>query len=81
VGFTALFPITFVSSAFVPASTMPGWLEAFVNVNPVSHLSDAARGLMLGGPVAEPVMWSLIWAVGIVVVFAPLSVWAFKRRA
>lgn len=81
VGFTALFPITFVSSAFVPAETMPGWLEAFVNVNPVSHLSDAARGLMLGGPVAEPVTWSIIWAVAIVAVFAPLSVWAFKRRA
>lgn len=81
VGFTALFPITFVSSAFVPAETMPGWLEAFVNVNPVSHLSDAARGLMLGGPVAEPVTWSVIWAVAIVAVFAPLSVWAFKRRA
>jgi oleandomycin transport system permease protein len=80
VGFTALFPITFVSNAFVPAATMPGWLEGFVNVNPVSHLADAARGLMLGGPVAEPVTWSLLWAAAIVLVFAPLSVWAFKRR-
>jgi oleandomycin transport system permease protein len=80
VGFTALFPITFVSNAFVPAETMPGWLENFVNVNPVSHLADAARGLMLGGPVAEPATWSLLWAAAIVLVFAPLSVWAFKRR-
>ena len=80
VGFTALFPITFVSNAFVPAETMPSWLEGFVNVNPVSHLANATRGLMLGGPVAEPVTWSLLWAAGIVLVFAPLSVWAFKRR-
>ncbi len=80
VGFTALFPIAFVSNAFVPAETMPGWLEAFVNVNPVSHLADATRGLMLGGPVAGPVTWSLVWAVAIVLVFAPLSVWAFKRK-
>jgi ABC-type multidrug transport system permease subunit len=59
---------------------MPSWLEGFVNVNPVSHLANATRGLMLGGPVAEPVTWSLLWAAGIVLVFAPLSVWAFKRR-
>jgi oleandomycin transport system permease protein len=80
IGFTALFPITFVSNAFVPAETMPSWLENFVNVNPVSHLADATRGLMLGGPVAEPVTWSLLWAAAIVLIFAPLSVWAFKRR-
>jgi oleandomycin transport system permease protein len=79
-GFTALFPITFVSNVFVPASTMPGWLQAFVDVNPVTILADATRGLMLGGPVARPVMGSLLWAAVILVVFAPLSVWRFKRR-
>jgi oleandomycin transport system permease protein len=79
-GFTALFPIAFVSTVFVQADTMPGWLEGFVNVNPVSHLADATRGLMLGGPVADSVFWSLISAVIIVAIFAPLSVWAFKRR-
>lgn len=79
-GFTALFPLTFVSDALVPAETMPGWLQAFVNVNPVTVLSDAARGLLVGGPVAGPVLGSLLWAGVIVAVFAPLSLWALRRR-
>lgn len=79
-GFTALFPVTFVSNAFVRTDTLPGWLQAWVKVNPVSQLSDAARGLIVGGPVAVPVAWTLLWAAGIVVVFAPLSLWALKRR-
>lgn len=79
-GFTALFPVTFVSNVFVPEETMPGWLQPIVEANPVSILADATRGLMVGGPVAGPVLWSLVWAAAIVVVFAPLSVWAFKRR-
>jgi oleandomycin transport system permease protein len=79
-GFTALFPLTFVSSVFVPINEMPGWLQAFVKVNPVTILADATRGLMVGGPVATPVMQTLMWAAIITVVFAPLAVWAFKRR-
>lgn len=79
-GFTVLFPVTFVSNVFVPAETMPGWLQGFVNNNPVTWLADAARALMVGGPAAEAVAWSLVWAAAIVVVFAPLSVWAFRRR-
>ena len=79
-GFTALFPITFVSNVFVPTETMPGWLQVVVEANPVSILSDATRGLMVGGPVAWPVVASLLWAAAILVVFAPLSLWAFKRR-
>ncbi len=79
-GFTALFPITFVSNVFVQTETMPGWLQPVVKANPVSILSDAARGLMVGGPVATPVMQSLLWAVGIALVFAPLGVARFKRR-
>jgi oleandomycin transport system permease protein len=79
-GFTALFPVTFVSNVFVPTNTMPGWLQEIVNVNPVTLLSDAARGLMVGGPVAGSVVGALMWTVGILVVFVPLSLWAFKRR-
>lgn len=79
-GFTALFPITFVSNVFVPVETMPGWLQAFVEVNPVTLLSDAARGLLVGGPVAQSALGTLAWAAVIIAVFAPLSVWAFKRR-
>jgi oleandomycin transport system permease protein len=79
-GFTALFPVTFVSNAFVETDTLPGWLQAWVKVNPVTKLSDATRGLLVGGPVAEPLMASLIWAVVIAGVFVPLAMWAFKRR-
>ncbi len=79
-GFTTLFPVTFVSNVFVPAETMPDWLRPVVAANPVSHLSQAARGLMVSGPVLEPALWSLLWSLAITAVFAPLSVWALSRR-
>jgi oleandomycin transport system permease protein len=79
-GFVLLFPLTFASNAFAPTETMPGWLQAWVKVNPVSILADAVRGLLSGGPVATPVTQSLIWAAILLVVFAPVSVWAFRRR-
>lgn len=79
-GMTVLFPITFVSNVFVPTNTMPSWLQAFVNVSPVTLLANASRGLMVSGPVAGPVLGSLLWAAVILAVFAPLSLWALKRR-
>ncbi|WP_328670953.1 ABC transporter permease [Streptomyces sp. NBC_00322] len=79
--FTIIFPITFTSSAFVVVDTMPGWLQAWSDVNPVTHLSDAYRGLLLGGPVAEPVLWSLLWAGGIAAVFYPLAMRAYRAKA
>jgi len=75
-----LYPLSFFSNIFTTPATLPGWLQAFVDVNPVTILSDATRGLMVSGPVAEPVAGSLVWAAIIVAVFAPWSVWAFKRR-
>jgi oleandomycin transport system permease protein len=80
IGFLVMFPLTFGSSIFVPVDTLPGWLQGWVKVNPVTHLVDAARGLMLGGDVTSPVIQSLLWAVGITVVFAPLAVRAYRRR-
>jgi len=79
-GFVVLFPLTFTSNAFVPTASMPGWLQAWSKANPVSVLSDAVRGLMVSGPVARPVVESLLWAAAFTVVFAPLAVRAFKRR-
>jgi ABC transporter DrrB family efflux protein len=79
-GFVLLFPLTFASNAFAPTATMPGWLQAWVKVNPVSVLADAVRGLLTSGPVRTPVVQSLLWAAGLLLVFAPLSVWAFRRR-
>jgi oleandomycin transport system permease protein len=79
-GFVLLFPLTFASNAFAPTASMPGWLQGWVKVNPVTILADATRGLLVGGPVATPLIQSLLWAAGLMAVFAPLAVWAFKRR-
>lgn len=80
VGFLLMFPLTFGSSTFVPVDTLPGWLQAWVKVNPVTHLVEAARGLMVSGDIAWPVTQSLLWIVGITAVFAPLAVRAYRRR-
>ena len=74
-------PLSFGSNTFVATETMPGWLQAFVDVNPISHLVTAVRGLMSGGPVAASVGWTLVWMAGLLVVFAPLAVRAYRRRA
>jgi oleandomycin transport system permease protein len=80
-GFVTLFPIAFTSDAFVRTATMPGWLQAWAKVNPVSLISDAMRGLLVSGPTARPVAESLLYAAAFTLVFAPLAVRAFKRRA
>jgi oleandomycin transport system permease protein len=79
--FLLVMPLTFGSNTFVRASTMPGWLQAFVNVNPLSHLVSAVRGLLLGGPVGAQVGWTFAWCAGILVVFFPLALRAYGRRA
>ncbi len=76
-----LFPLTFMSNAFVPVSTMPGWLQGFVNVNPISHLVTAVRELTANGHIGIHVVWSLIGAAVITAVFAPLAVRAYMRNA
>jgi oleandomycin transport system permease protein len=81
VAFLGIFPLTFGTTMVVPARTMPGWLRAWVRVNPVSHAVDASRGLLLGGPVAGPTIRTLLWSAAILVVFAPLAVYAYRRRA
>jgi ABC-2 type transport system permease protein/oleandomycin transport system permease protein len=78
-GMIWLFPLTFVSSAFVPIASMPGWLQAFAHNQPVTHVIDAMRDLALGGPVWSDLWPALAWIAGILVVFAPLSVRAYRR--
>jgi ABC-2 type transport system permease protein len=73
ISMTVLFPLTFASNVFVDPDTMPGWVQAFVRVNPVSHLASAARGLMHGGLVVSDVGWVLLWSAGLVLVFAPMT--------
>src|SRR5215470_5880403 len=80
-GLIWLFPLTFVSSAFVPISTMPGWLQAFANNQPVTYVVDTMRALALGGPIAESLWKSIAWLAGIFIVFIPLAVRAYRRAA
>ena len=74
------FPLTFGSNVLVPTTSMPGWLQAFVKVNPMTYLTEAERGLLTGGPVAGVAIRSLLWAVGIFIVFAPLAVRVYRRK-
>ena len=80
-GLIWLFPLVFLSSAFVPIDTMPGWLQAFANNQPVTYVVDTMRALALGGPVWDSFWKSAVWLIGIFVVFAPLAVRAYKRAA
>ena len=81
VGFIWLLPLTFASSAFVPVASMPGWLQAFAEVNPITVNVDALRALVLGGPTATPVLQALAWIAGITVVFWVLAVRQYRRIA
>jgi ABC transporter DrrB family efflux protein len=78
-GFTILFPITFVSSAFVPVETMPGWLQPVAEHNPFTTMVDAARALFVGTPAGNDVWLAIVWAVVITGVFGALSVWRYRR--
>lgn len=77
--FPVLAPLVFASSAFVPVSSMPGWLQAFARHQPVSVTVSAVRSLFLGGPVASELVQALAWMAGIVIVFAPLAVRRYRR--
>lgn len=76
-----LFPLTFMSNAFVPADTMPGWMQAFVNVNPVSHLVTAVRELANSGHFGIHAVYALLGAAVIVAIMAPLTVRIYMRKA
>jgi ABC transporter DrrB family efflux protein len=78
-GFTILFPVTFVSSAFVPVGSMPGWLQPIAENNPFTTMVDAARALFLGTPAGNDVWLAVVWTVVIIAVFAPLSAWRYSR--
>ena len=86
-GLIWVFPLTFVSSAFVPPSSMPSWLQGFANHQPFTEVIDALRLFALG-PKVQPIVgqglgssvWqSLAWTAGILIVFTPLATWAYKR--
>jgi ABC transporter DrrB family efflux protein len=78
-GLVWLFPLTFLSSAFVPIETMPGWLQAFANNQPVTFIINTMRALAIGGPIEANLLKSVAWLAGIFIVFLPLAVRAYKR--
>ena len=81
IGFIVIFPLTFISSAFVPVATMPAGLRAFANVNPFTIMVDALRSLWLGAPAGNYVWGAFAWTLGILVAFAPLAVWRYRHAA
>jgi ABC transporter DrrB family efflux protein len=80
-GFIWLFPLTFASSAFAPVETMPDWLQAFAEHNPVSVTVDTLRALFNGTDLGTAGWQSLGWALGVIAVFLPLSVLRFRRAS
>ena len=81
VGFIAVFPLTFISSAFVPVVSMPEPLKSFAEVNPFTIMVDAIRSLWLGAPAHNYVWGAIVWTVVIIAVFAPLAVARYRRTA
>ncbi|MCY9784512.1 ABC transporter permease [Nocardiopsis sp. EMB25] len=79
-GMILMFPLTFGSSAFVDPQAMPSWMRVVAENNPITHVVNAMRGLMIGGDVAAPVTWTLVWTAIFIGIFGPLAVWAYRRR-
>ena len=80
-GFIAVFPLTFISSAFVPVDSMPAALQWFADINPFTFMVDAMRSLWLGAPAGNSVWGAVAWTVAILIVFAPLAVAKYRRAA
>jgi len=78
--FALIMPLSFASNVFVSPSTLPGWMQGFVDVNPLTHLVAAMRGLFLGTPLGNHVWWTLAWCAGFVVVFMPLALRAYRKK-
>ncbi|MGW5574482.1 ABC transporter permease [Nocardia thailandica] len=76
-----MFPLTFMSGAFAPVSTMPGWMQAINHANPVYYMVEACRDLMNNNHYGSSLIFSLLGAVAVIVIFAPLTVRAYMRRA
>jgi ABC-2 type transport system permease protein/oleandomycin transport system permease protein len=78
-GFLPIFPLVFASSVFTSIQSMPGWLQAFAKVQPITRAADTVRALTQGGPVAANLIWTLLWSIAILAVFAPLAVRRYRH--
>ena len=81
VGFIAVFPLTFISSAFVPVESMPAALQWFAEINPFTIVVNALRALWVGAPAGNTVWGAFIWAFVLIAIFAPLAVAKYRRAA
>jgi len=78
-GFVPLFPLVFASSIFVSPATMPSWLRAFAEHQPITKVANAVRGLSLGTASTRDVVVALLWIAAMLLVFAPLATWRYRR--
>jgi len=78
-GFLPVFPLVFASSVFTSIQSMPGWLQAFANVQPITRAANTVRALTQGGPVATNLLWTILWSIAILAVFAPLAVRRYRK--
>ena len=81
IGFTLIFPITFISSAFVPVDSMPAGLQQFAEVNPITVVVDAMRALWLGAPAGDSIWGAVAWSIALIAIFAPMAVAKYRRTA
>lgn len=79
--FLIILPLSFGSNVFVPTDSLPSWMQTFVSINPLTQLVATMRGLFLGGPVAGPLGWTVLWMIGLVAVFMPLALRAYQKKA
>ena len=80
-GFVVIFPLTFISSAFVPTETMPSVLRAFAENQPLTHVIDTMRGLLVGTPIDNSLWLSFVWCIAIIIVSIPITARLFRKRA
>ena len=74
-----IFPLTFASSAFVPVDSMPDGVRQFAEANPFTHATDAIRALFVGSPAGDSIWLTVVWSVGLIAIFVPLSVSRYRR--
>ncbi|HYE22501.1 MAG TPA: ABC transporter permease, partial [Verrucomicrobiae bacterium] len=79
-GFFIIFPLTFASAAFAPTDTMPKGLRIFAENQPVTHVIEAIRALMVGTPTGNHVLLAVLWCIGITIVAIPLTAYLFRKH-
>ena len=77
--FFVIFPLTFLSSAFVPIESMPGWLQPFTKINPVTYAVDLGRALSQGGPIIANAWPTVLWTLAFTFVVGPVAVWRYRK--